>query len=118
MIFHLQSVHVTLDSGFEKVAAKKFSRLERFFSSEPEVNLIIKREKFEFVLEAKIQCRRSKIFMKTSSNNVNVALEDLINKLKNHLSKVHDKKRKQKNKKHSESLYVRFSTNETEEGQI
>ncbi|MCM8821674.1 MAG: HPF/RaiA family ribosome-associated protein [Candidatus Omnitrophica bacterium] len=121
MIFHLQQVHVQLDSGFEELAAEKFARLERFFSAEPEVHLIIKKEKFEFTIEAKIQCKRSKTFMKTSSNNVNAGLEDLINKLKNHLSKVHDRKHNKKNKKYDrKSLYSEFSTNtnEIEEEQI
>ncbi|MCM8788155.1 MAG: HPF/RaiA family ribosome-associated protein [Candidatus Omnitrophica bacterium] len=116
MIFHLQTIHIQLDSGFEKLASEKFSRLERFFQGEPEVHLILKKEKFEFTIEAKIQCRRSKTFMKTSSNNVNAGLEDLINKLKNHLSKVHDKRHSQKNKKYDRNiLYSKFSTNEKEE---
>lgn len=98
MAFRLHPVHVQVDSGFEQFAQEKFSRLERFFPSEPNINLIVKKEKFEFTLEVKIQYRHSRIFMKTSSNNLNAALEDLINKLKNHLSKIHDRKHNKKNR--------------------
>ncbi len=98
MAFRLHLVHAQVDAGFERFAQEKFSRLERFFPGEPDINLIIKKEKFQFVIEAKIQSRRSKTFMKTSSNNLNAGLEDLINKLKNHLSKLHDRKHNKKNR--------------------
>lgn len=98
MAFRLHLVHVQVDSGFEQFTKEKFARLERFFPGEPDIDLIIKKEKFEFTIEVKIQYRRSRTFMKTNSNNLNVGLEDLINKLKNHLSKIHDKKHNKKNK--------------------
>lgn len=118
MIFHLQPVHVHLDFGFEQLAEEKFSRLERFFSGEPEVHLIVKKEKFEFIFEAKIRYRSRVIFMKTSSNNLNAGLDDLINKLKNHLSKLHDKKHNKKNRKSGEiEFFSSTVNNETEEEQ-
>jgi len=118
MIFYLQPVHVQIDSGFENFAAGKFSRLERFFTGEPEVHLIVKKEKFEFVLEAKIQYRSLNIFMKTKSNNLNAALDDLVNKLKNHLSKVHDRKHNKKNiQSHRGNFYSPVAMNETQEEQ-
>ncbi len=119
MIFHFQPVHVQLDPGFEEIAEEKFSRLERFFPGEPEVDLIIKKDKFEFILEAKIQYRRSKMFMKTKSNNVNAGFDELINKLKNSLSKIHDRKHDKKNKKYNKAiLYGAVSMTEKQEEQI
>lgn len=117
MIFYFQPVHVQLDSGFEKIAEEKFSRLERFFHGEPEVHLIIKKEKFEFILEARIQHRTSKIFMKTKSTSVNAGLDELIDKMKNHLSKIHHKKHDKKNKKFEKSILYKtiISRNEKEE---
>lgn len=119
MIFHFQPVHVYLDSGFEDIAAEKFSRLERFFSGEPEIHLIVKKEKFEFILEAKIQYRKSKTFMKTRSDNVNTGLDELVNKLKNFLSKRHHKlhHRKDKNSVRKE-LYTTVDRKETEEERL
>ncbi|HOK79914.1 MAG TPA: HPF/RaiA family ribosome-associated protein [bacterium] len=116
MIFHLQPVHVQLDSGFEQLAEKKFSRLERFFPGEPEVHLLIKKEKFEFIIEVKIRYRKKVTFMKTSSNNLNIGLDDIINKMKNHLSKLHDKKHNKKNRKSEEIAFFSSTVHtETEE---
>ncbi|MGB9642147.1 MAG: ribosome hibernation-promoting factor, HPF/YfiA family [Candidatus Ratteibacteria bacterium] len=116
MIFHLQPVHVQLDSGFEQVAEKKFSRLERFFPGETEVHLLIKKEKFEFIIEAKVRYRRNVVFMKTSSNNLNTGLDDIVNKMKNHLSKLHDRKHNKKNRKSKEIEFSGLTVHsETEE---
>ncbi|MCM8758546.1 MAG: HPF/RaiA family ribosome-associated protein [Candidatus Omnitrophica bacterium] len=116
MIFHLQPVHVHLDAGFADIAAEKFSRLERFFSDDPEVYLIVKKEKFEFILEAKIQCRKTKTFMKTRSNNLNAGLDELVDKLKNSLSKDHDRRRHKKGKDSIKNeLYAFTSESETKE---
>jgi ribosomal subunit interface protein len=118
MIFRLQPVHVQIDSGFENFAAEKFTRLERFFTGEPEVHLIVKKEKFEFILEAKIQYRSLNIFMKTKSSNLNTGLDDLVNKLKNHLSKLHDKKHNKKNIQSPRgNIYSPVVANETQEEQ-
>ncbi|HPP66825.1 MAG TPA: ribosome-associated translation inhibitor RaiA [bacterium] len=96
MNFYLRPVHVQVNPEFERFAEEKFSKLERFFPGQTDITLIIKKEKFEFLMEAIIQYRRSKIFMKTKSNNLNAGLEELINKLKNQISKFHDKKRSKK----------------------
>ena len=98
MAFNLRLVHVQVDDRFEEIAEKKFSKLNRFFKGEPDITLIIKKEKFEFIMEAKIQYRRSKIFMKVNSNNLNAGLEKLVDKLKIYLSKEHQKRRSKKNK--------------------
>ncbi|MCX7705576.1 MAG: HPF/RaiA family ribosome-associated protein [bacterium] len=120
MIFHLQPVHVYLDPGFEDIAVQKFSRLERFFPSEAEIYLIVKKEKFEFILEAKIQCRKSKTFMKTSSNNINTGLDELVNKLKNFLSKDHYRKHHRKSKNSAKKELYAFvnEKKETEEERL
>ncbi len=109
MIFHFQAVHVHLDPGFVKIAEEKFVKLEKFFPGEPEVYLIVKKEKFEFLIEAKIQYKSFNTFMKTRSTNVNTALDELVDRMKNYLSKKHNRKKKRGSR---ESMYEETFANE------
>ena len=92
MKFRIQLVHTQVDANFEVFLEQKFSRLEKFFFDEPQVTVIIKKERFAFTIEAKIQSKGTPVFAKETANDLNSGVEALVNKLKNSLSKLHDRK--------------------------
>jgi putative sigma-54 modulation protein len=92
MDFHLQTVHVQLDGSFESALEEKFSRLEKFFFREPHVTVIVKKERFAYTIEAKIQTKGAPVFARETAVDLNAGVDNLIRKLKNQLSKMHDRK--------------------------
>jgi putative sigma-54 modulation protein len=92
MKFHVQMVHAQVDKSFETVVEEKFSRLEKFFFEEPQVAVVIKKERFAYTIEAKIRTKGAPIFAKETDTDLTTAIDALVNKLKNSLSKMHDRK--------------------------
>ncbi len=92
MILTIQYVHVEVDKVFEEFANEKFAKLEKFFFDEPRIHLIIKKERFNFIVEAEIKSKTGSIFIKETENDLSACIVKIVDKLKNKVSKLHEKK--------------------------
>lgn len=92
MILNIQSVHVKIDKDFEDFVNEKFSKLEKFFFDEPTIHLIIKKERFHFIVETEVKSKTGSIFLKETSEDLSTCVTSIVDKLKNKVSKLHEKK--------------------------
>ncbi|MCL5674337.1 MAG: ribosome-associated translation inhibitor RaiA [Candidatus Omnitrophica bacterium] len=92
MILTIQSVHVKVDKAFEDFANEKFAKLEKFFFGEPTIHLIIKKERFTFIVESEVKSKTDSIFIKETSEDLSTCVTRIVEKLKNKVSKLHEKK--------------------------
>jgi ribosomal subunit interface protein len=88
----IQSVHFKVDKVFEEFAEEKFSKLDKFFFDEPNVHLIIKKERYNYIVEAEVKSKTGSLFIKENSDDLSMCVTKIVDKLKNKASKLHDKK--------------------------
>lgn len=81
---------VQIDKHFEDYIRDKFDRLKKFLFDEGTAEFHIKREGSIYISEIKIHSKHHNIFLKEEDNDINKSVENLFDRVKRHLRKIHD----------------------------